>query len=83
MKTHFFFRWMYLEPIFSGGTLEQEKSRFSRLDKEFRHLFAFIERDIRVTALLRYPSLRSVLENLQNQLSRCQQSLDEFLTVIH
>lgn len=72
---------MYLEPIFSSGTLEREKTRFLKIDKEFRSLLTFIGKDPRVSSLLRYPNVRSVLENLQNQLSRCQQSLDEFLTV--
>lgn len=72
---------MYLEPIFSSGTLEREKSRFLKIDKDFRHLMTFIEKDPRVSSLLRYANIRSALDNLQNQLSRCQQSLDEFLTV--
>lgn len=53
-----------------------------KIDKEFRHLLTFMEKDPRVSSLLRYPNVRAVLENLQNQLLRCQQSLDEFLTVL-
>lgn len=73
---------MYLDPIFSSGTLEREKNRFTKLDRDFRHILGFIEKDTRVSSLTRYPNIKSVLENVQNQLSRCQQSLDEFLTVI-
>lgn len=57
----------------------QEKSRFERLDKDFRYLMSYIARDSRVTALSRYPNLRGILENINDQLSRCQNSLDNFL----
>ncbi|KAF5283232.1 hypothetical protein FQA39_LY17379 [Lamprigera yunnana] len=72
-------KWIYLEPIFGGGTLDQEKSRFERLDKEFKHLLAYVERDNKVTSLNRYPNLRNTLTNLQDQLLRCQNSLEDFL----
>lgn len=71
-----------MEPIFSSGTLENEKTRFLKIDKDFRQLLSFMGKDPRVSSLLRYSNVRGVLENLLNQLSRCQQSLDEFLTVI-
>ncbi|GJQ81470.1 btv [Trypoxylus dichotomus] len=73
-------KWVYLEPIFGSGTLNHEAARFERLDRDFRNVLNFIEKDSRVCALLRYSNLRSVLENLQDQLVRCQKSLDEFLT---
>ncbi|XP_018579489.1 cytoplasmic dynein 2 heavy chain 1 [Anoplophora glabripennis] len=72
-------KWVYLEPIFGSGTLSQEKSRFDRIDRDFRHILNFVEKDLRVAALCRYPNLRSLLESLLDQLSRCQNSLDNFL----
>nr|XP_022905741.1 cytoplasmic dynein 2 heavy chain 1 [Onthophagus taurus] len=72
-------KWVYLEPIFNTGTLIHEKSRFERLDKEFRHLLKFVRDDPRVCSLCRYGNVRSMLENLQDQLGRCQKSLDHFL----
>ncbi|KAF5303585.1 hypothetical protein FQR65_LT08186 [Abscondita terminalis] len=72
-------KWIYLEPIFGGGALGQEKSRFERLDKDFKHLLAYVERDPKVTSLNRYPNLKNTLANLQDQLSRCQSSLENFL----
>lgn len=75
-------RWIYLEPIFGSGTLEHEKGRFYRLDRDFRNLMKFIENDSRVCALCRYLNLKVILDNLLDQLSRCQNSLDKFLTVI-
>ncbi|XP_056634261.1 cytoplasmic dynein 2 heavy chain 1 [Diorhabda sublineata] len=72
-------KWLYLEPIFSSGTLVQEKIRFERIDRDFRHVLTFIEKDLRVAALCRYPNLRSLLETTSDQLLRCQNSLDKFL----
>lgn len=76
-----FTRWAYLEPIFGSGTLGHERNRFERLDRDFRHVMKFIGNDPRVGALCRYVNLKSVLENILDQLSRCQNSLDNFLTV--
>lgn len=72
-------RWLYLEPIFGGGTLAQEKVRFDRLDRDFRRIATFIERDPRVTEICKYPNLKSTLQSLLEQLSRCQHSLENFL----
>lgn len=72
---------MYLEPVFGNGTLRQERARFDRLDRDFRHILGAIERDSRVTSLARYHNIRSILDTLQDQLSRCQNSLDNFLMV--
>ncbi|XP_015834463.1 cytoplasmic dynein 2 heavy chain 1 [Tribolium castaneum] len=72
-------KWVYLEPIFGGGTLIQEKSRFDKIDKDFHHVLVFIERDPRVSSLCRYQNLSVTLKNLEDQLNRCQKSLDSFL----
>jgi hypothetical protein len=70
-----------LEPIFGSGTLIQEKARFDKIDKDFHHVLIFIEKDPRVSSLCRYPNLSALLKNLQDQLNRCQKSLDNFLMV--
>ncbi|RZC33069.1 cytoplasmic dynein 2 heavy chain 1 [Asbolus verrucosus] len=75
-------KWVYLEPIFGSGTLIQEKSRFDKIDKDFHHVLIFIEKDTRVSSLFRYPNLSAILKNLQDQLGRCQKSLDNFLMVV-
>ncbi|KAH1021193.1 hypothetical protein HUJ04_010735 [Dendroctonus ponderosae] len=72
-------KWLYLESIFGGGTLAQEKLRFDRLDRDFRKILAFIERDTRVTEICNFPNLNSTLLSILEQLSRCQHSLDAFL----
>lgn len=75
-------RWLYLEPIFGSGTLREEKHRFDKIDRDFRHIIAFIQKDTRVTALCRYSNLKSLIDGLLEQLSRCQLTLDNFLKVI-
>lgn len=75
-------RWLYLEPIFGSGTLDSEKSRFEKANKDIRYLYNYINKDPRISSLFRFPNLRSLLENLRDQFSRCQQSLDNFLAVI-
>ncbi|KAL5966856.1 Cytoplasmic dynein 2 heavy chain 1 [Taenia solium] len=75
-------RWVYLEPIFGTGALKGETSRFSRVDVDFRNLMADIEADNRVVSLIkgrRENELQGVLTNMQDQLIRCQRTLNEYL----
>lgn len=61
-------RWVYLEPIFGGGALKGESSRFNRVDVDFRNLMADIEADNRVVSLIkgrRENELQGVLTNMQ------------------
>ena len=45
-------KWVYLEPIFSRGTLSQEnKDRFTKLDKEFNRIMNYLFRHPRITNL--------------------------------
>lgn len=78
----FLVRWLYLEPVFSKGTLSKEAGRFRRLDADFRFIIGEIKRDNRVTTILRISNLRSLVTNLLDQVGRCQKSLYEFLEVI-
>ncbi|VEN39261.1 unnamed protein product [Callosobruchus maculatus] len=72
-------KWLYLEPIFASGTLAQEKMRFDRIDRDFKHVLHYIEKDLRVGVLCRYPNLKSLLDTSLDQLSKCQNSLNNFL----
>lgn len=72
-------KWVYLEPIFSRGALPSEQPRFSRIDDDFRSIMSFISRDKRVVNISSYPSLKTVLIALVDQLERCQKALNEFL----
>ena len=45
-------KWVYLEPIFSRGTLSQEnKNRFNKLDAEFTKIMNYLFKNPRVTNL--------------------------------
>ncbi len=78
-------RWVYLEPIFgrgSGGLAVNEASRFARVDADFRQLLTGIVQDTRVVSFVngrRGNELRDQLASMQDQLTRCQRALTEFL----
>uniref|UniRef100_A0A183BTS1 Cytoplasmic dynein 2 heavy chain 1 n=1 Tax=Globodera pallida TaxID=36090 RepID=A0A183BTS1_GLOPA len=73
-------RWVYLEPIFSRGALPSETARFNRIDAEFRAILNDIAADNRIMALnAKNASLGRTLEQLVDQLGRCQRALSSFL----
>ena len=72
-------KWLYLEPIFARGALPKEQARFRKVNDEFRGIMGDIERDARVISMCNRTGLRSVLNNLLDQLQRCQKSLAQFL----
>ena len=72
-------KWIYLEPLFSRGSLPKEQSRFSRIDSDFKDILGFITKNQVVVSLCDYPRIKSTLENLMDQLEKCQKSLHEFL----
>ncbi|XP_075248310.1 cytoplasmic dynein 2 heavy chain 1-like [Convolutriloba macropyga] len=72
-------KWLYLEPIFARGALPKEQARFRKVNEEFRGIMSDIERDSRVISLCNRTGLRGVLNNLLDQLQRCQKSLAQFL----
>ncbi|KAI5098641.1 cytoplasmic dynein 2 heavy chain 1, partial [Silurus meridionalis] len=72
-------KWLYLEPIFGRGALPREQSRFQRVDQDFRAIMSDVQGDNRVTSLTTRPGMRNSLNTLQDQLQRCQKSLNDFL----
>ncbi|XP_063237932.1 cytoplasmic dynein 2 heavy chain 1 [Bacillus rossius redtenbacheri] len=72
-------KWVYLEPIFSAGTLTQDQARFQRIDQDFRYIMADVAKDQKVVSLCRINNLHQILNTLLDQLSRCQKSLNDFL----
>jgi dynein heavy chain 2, cytosolic len=73
-------KWIYLEPIFSAGTLKSEEAAFSRIDKDFRYIMREIFQDPRVMSLIRINNVQNVIDALVNQLSRCQNTLTSYVT---
>lgn len=72
-------KWVYLEPLFSCGSLPDEHARFTKIDSDFTSIMDHISRDPLVLAFLDYPNVKSVLVTLHDQLERCQKALMEFL----
>ncbi|KAI8810783.1 dynein heavy chain and region D6 of dynein motor-domain-containing protein [Cladochytrium replicatum] len=72
-------KWMYLEPIFSRGSLPTEQARFMKIDEEFRHILTHIEKDNRICSILNYPSIKQSLFSNCDQLERCQKALNDYL----
>ncbi|KAJ3130163.1 Cytoplasmic dynein 2 heavy chain 1 [Nowakowskiella sp. JEL0407] len=72
-------KWVYLEPIFSRGSLPSEQHRFSRIDDEFRSIMQSAAKDPRIVSLTTYPGIKDTLVTLVDQLERCQKALNEFL----
>uniref|UniRef100_A0A8B9KYF0 Cytoplasmic dynein 2 heavy chain 1 n=1 Tax=Astyanax mexicanus TaxID=7994 RepID=A0A8B9KYF0_ASTMX len=72
-------KWVYLEPIFGRGALPREQARFQRVDQDFRAIMGDVQRDSRVTSLTARAGMRNTLVTLQDQLQRCQKSLNDFL----
>ncbi|XP_002132927.3 cytoplasmic dynein 2 heavy chain 1 [Drosophila pseudoobscura] len=73
-------RWVYLEPVFGSGTLQQEQSLFKRIDKDFRFVMREIEMDARVTSLIKINNISTIVHALETQLARCQQNLMSYIT---
>ncbi|XP_059611101.1 cytoplasmic dynein 2 heavy chain 1 [Phlebotomus argentipes] len=73
-------KWIYLEPIFSGGTLRSEEVIFLRIDKDFRYIMREIVQDPRALSVVKISNIANVIESLENQLSRCQNTLTAYIT---
>ncbi|KAF6780509.1 hypothetical protein AHF37_00019 [Paragonimus kellicotti] len=75
-------RWVYLEPILGRGALPKETARFAQVDAEFRRLLLSVKADDRVVSLVvgnRGGVLKEQLANMQDQLTRCQRALNDYL----
>eukprot|EP00762_Andalucia_godoyi_P006467 ANDGO_02875.mRNA.1 Cytoplasmic dynein 2 heavy chain 1 len=72
-------KWLYLEPIFSRGSLPEEQGRFNNLDSEFREIMTDIASDPLVLTLSRLPDLEGRLKGILDNLERCQKALNDFL----
>uniref|UniRef100_A0A1B0CJW6 Cytoplasmic dynein 2 heavy chain 1 n=1 Tax=Lutzomyia longipalpis TaxID=7200 RepID=A0A1B0CJW6_LUTLO len=73
-------KWIYLEPIFSSGTLKNEEVIFMRIDKDFRYIMREIVQDPRALSVAKIPNILNIIESLENQLSRCQNTLTTYIT---
>lgn len=74
-------KWIYLEPIFGAGTLRSEEAIFMRIDKDFRFIMREISNDSRVLSTCKITNVTNVIDSLEMQLSRCQNTLASYIMV--
>ncbi|CAH0388994.1 unnamed protein product [Bemisia tabaci] len=73
-------KWLYLEPIFGSSSLDVERGRFERVDRDFRFVLSdLIAGGCRVITLTRINNIRNILDTLLSLLNSCQNSLNQFL----
>jgi dynein heavy chain 2 len=72
-------KWVYLEPIFTRGSLPSEQGRFAHIDEDFRSIMSFVSSDKRLLAILLITNIKNILISLGDQLERSQKALNEFL----
>ena len=72
-------KWLYLEPIFGRGSLPAEAARFNRVDVELRVVLSDIEKDSRLVTFVSRQAMGRTLEQVGDQLNRCQKALNDFL----
>lgn len=72
-------KWVYLEPIFGRGALPAEQGRFNTINADFLDVMRHVKSDDRVVSLVKRTGIKSALETMEDQLSRCQKALSAFL----
>jgi dynein heavy chain 2 len=72
-------KWVYLEPIFSRGSLPSEANRFTKLDREFKNIMDFIAKSPKVAGVSEIAGLDKSLNLILEQLEVCQAALNSFL----
>ena len=70
-----------MEPIFSNGTLKNDETAFRRIDKDFRYIMREISNDTRLLSVVKISNVMVVIDSLETQLSRCQNTLTSFISV--
>lgn len=70
-----------MEPIFGTEKLIAEGSAFKQINKDFRYIMKEIGNDTRVLSLVKIHSITSIIDSLENQLNRCQNTLTSFINV--
>lgn len=73
-------KWIYLEPIFSNGTLKSGDTSFHRIDKDFRYIMRDIASNPKVMTLGKINNIQMIIDSLLNQLQHCQNTLTTYMT---
>lgn len=70
-----------MEPIFGNGTLKSDEAAFKRIDKDFRYIMKEIANDPRLLSVTKINNISTIIDALENQLSRCQNTLTSYISV--
>lgn len=73
-------KWIYLEPIFSSGTMRSGDLSFNRIDKDFRYIMRDIASNPKIITLVKINNIQMIIESLLNQLQHCQNTLAAYMT---
>ncbi|XP_014248489.1 dynein beta chain, ciliary-like isoform X2 [Cimex lectularius] len=76
--------WMHLESIFIGSDdirkqLPEDSKRFDKIDKEFKAMLHDIAAIPNVVKATNRPHLQERLENMQEDLAKCEKALSQYL----
>lgn len=80
---YFWYRWLYLDPIFGSGALKIDKEvklRFDRVDRDFKYILQQ-SLDSKVLQFLKINNIKNLLESMLNLLATTKKSLNDFLEV--
>lgn len=72
-------KWLYLEPLFSRGSLPNEHARFTKIDSSYKEIMTQVSRNTLVVSLADIPGINQLLTDLIEQLDRCQKALNDFM----
>lgn len=70
-----------MEPIFGAENPLSEGATFKQINKDFRYIMREIANDPRALSLVKIHGIRNIIDSLENQLNRCQNTLTAFINV--
>lgn len=73
-------KWIYLEPIFSNGTMKSNDTSFNRIDKDFRYIMRDIASNPKAMTLGKINNIQMIIDSLLSQLQHCQNTLTTYMT---
>lgn len=72
---------MYLEPIYGRENLLTDGMIFKQINNDFRYIMREVANDTRILSLTKIHGIFKLIETLDSQLDRCQNTLTSFIEV--
>lgn len=70
-----------MEPIFGAENPLSEGATFKQINKDFRYIMREIANDPRALSLVKIHGITNIIDSLENQLNRCQNTLTAYINV--